>query len=279
MKIPIFDTHAHMDIRSANEYELMAVSGVECIIVPCTYTREVRKTKYAFFQYYDKLLNLETRRALVFGVKLYVAISVHPEDITDPAVARDVLDILPEYLKNPYVCAIGEIGLEKFTDIEIEVFYRQLHLAKEYDLPVIMHTPHHNKQENLEKMVAILEDAIDKYQLDKTRLLIDDLSVDDFETVYHLDLGGYGIAVSPTIGGLFILHRKANAEEAYNLIQRYGTKSIIFNSALAFGSGDPQGIARVLLHLKMKGIDEESLVKLAYSNGAAFFSRCRVGVN
>jgi len=274
MRIPIIDTHVHMDVRSANDYELMAISGVEAVIVPSTYTGERRSSKEAYLQYYDRLIKFESKRAQAFGIKLYAAVSVDPEDLSDVAIANQVLETLPEYFKNKSVCAMGEIGLEKFTNAEILIFKKQLEIANRYKMPVIMHTPHHDKDTNLPRMLEILEKTIVEYKIDRNLLLLDDLTVETFNYVRKLNLGGYGIAVSPKLNGLFVMHKKATPEEAKALIDQHGSDKIMFNSALAWGFGDAIGISRVLLHLKMSGVPENTLKKLAYENAKQFFSQC-----
>ncbi len=73
---------------------------------------------------------------------LYAAVGVHPHDAksfreTDPAQ-------LAQWLSHPKVVALGEIGLDYYYDlspreVQREVFIRQLRLAHELDVPVILH--------------------------------------------------------------------------------------------------------------------------------------------
>ena len=273
MNIPIIDTHVHMDTRSANDYELMAISGVKAVIVPATYTGEIRYAKEAYTQFYDKILQHEAKRSEAFGIKLFASVSVDPEDLHNIDIAMEVLELLPEYFKNPGVCAMGEIGLEKFERDEINLFLKQLALAKQYNMLVIMHTPHEDKEEKFPKMIKILDDAIKEMDLDPNKLLLDDLTIETLPIALDLKIGGYGIAVSPTLNGLYIQHKKATPTEAKAIIDEFGTDKIIFNSALAWGFGDPLGISRTLLHLKMMGVSEADLKKMAYDNAFTFFSQ------
>jgi predicted metal-dependent TIM-barrel fold hydrolase len=273
MRIPIIDAHVHMDVRSANEYELMAISGVEAVIIPSTFNGEKRSSKEAYFQFYDRLLTTERQRAERHGLKVGVAVSVDPEDLNGVETAHEVIDALPRYFANPCVCAMGEIGLENFTPEEVSIFLRQLRLAGEYGLPVIMHTPHENKEANLPKMVAILEKAITDYGLDRRLLLLDDLTAETIDCAWGLDLGAYGLAVSPPLNGVFVAHRKASPREAKELLDRYDASKLIFNSALGWGYGDPQAISRVMLHLKLMGVREDDLKAVAYDNPKRFFEQ------
>lgn len=273
MRIPIIDGHVHMDVRSANEYELMAISGVEAVVIPSTCNGEKRSSKEAYFQFYDRLLTAERQRAERHGLKAGIAVSVDPEDLHEVEIAYEVIEGLPRYFDNPHVCAMGEIGLEKFTPAEVSVFLRQLRLARDYALPVIMHTPHEDKEANLPRMVAILEEAITEYGLERRLLLLDDLTVDTIDCAWGLELGAYGLAVSPPLNGVYVAHRKATPREAKELLDRYGAAKLIFNSALGWGYGDPQAISRVLLHLKLMGVREDDLKAVVYDNPKRFFEQ------
>ena len=92
-------------------------------------------------------------------LKLYSAVGVHPRSISSDY--EIVLDKLPELLENKNVVAIGEIGLENGTKQEKEVFIKQLKLAQDLNIKVIVHTPRTNKKEITELTATIIEDNID----------------------------------------------------------------------------------------------------------------------
>lgn len=74
---------------------------------------------------------------------IYAAIGVHPDEIGE--LNDDVLNKFLELAKHPKVVAIGEIGLDYHWDVhaheeQIESFIKQIHLAKNMDLPVNIHS-------------------------------------------------------------------------------------------------------------------------------------------
>ena len=74
---------------------------------------------------------------------IYAAIGVHPHSAKE--VNTMVMEQLKELALNEKVIAIGEIGLDYYydnspRDIQRKWFIEQLKLAKELDLPVIIHT-------------------------------------------------------------------------------------------------------------------------------------------
>ena len=50
------------------------------------------------------------------------------------------MEILPRFALKEGVVAIGEIGYDEQTDLEDKYFRLQLELAKELELPVMIHT-------------------------------------------------------------------------------------------------------------------------------------------
>ena len=74
---------------------------------------------------------------------IYCSVGVHPHDV---ATLKDGdINIIREFAKEKKVVAIGEIGLDYYydtspRDVQREWFEKQLSLAKELELPVIIHS-------------------------------------------------------------------------------------------------------------------------------------------
>ncbi|WP_082128440.1 TatD family hydrolase [Kosmotoga pacifica] len=74
--------------------------------------------------------------------KIFVAVGVHPHESS--GVTDGYLNELKKLAKKSTVVAIGEVGLDYFRDlspreIQQKVFYEQLLLAQELDMPVVIH--------------------------------------------------------------------------------------------------------------------------------------------
>ncbi|HSH35259.1 TatD family hydrolase [Schnuerera sp.] len=74
---------------------------------------------------------------------IYAAVGVHPHSAKE--MDGSTIEILKSFTNREKVVAIGEIGLDYYydnspRDIQQERFIEQLNLAKEVDLPVIIHT-------------------------------------------------------------------------------------------------------------------------------------------
>lgn len=73
---------------------------------------------------------------------LYAAVGIHPNDAN--GVTEETYEKLCAWAKLPHVVAIGEIGLDYHWDttpreVQFEVFRRQIRLAREVKLPVVIH--------------------------------------------------------------------------------------------------------------------------------------------
>ena len=128
----IFDSHAHYDDeRFAGETDAVLRSlkgrGVERVVnIGCD--RQSSRNSVLL--------------AEQFGF-VWAAVGIHPHSATE--LDEDALEELRRLAAHPRVVAIGEIGLDYHYDfspreIQIQAFERQLTLANELDLPVVIHT-------------------------------------------------------------------------------------------------------------------------------------------
>lgn len=128
----LFDTHAHMDDRAfdADRPELLANlpgQGVGLLVNPgCSLASSRAASELA--KQYDYI---------------YCAVGSHPDaaDEVDEKVLEEYRRLVRE---NPKVKAIGEIGLDYHyedipRDIQQRAFRMQMELARELNLPVIVH--------------------------------------------------------------------------------------------------------------------------------------------
>ena len=74
---------------------------------------------------------------------IYAAVGWHPEYLT--GMPANYLDMLAVWAVHPKVVAIGEIGLDYYwkenepKEVQKRVFMEQIELAKQFDLPIIIH--------------------------------------------------------------------------------------------------------------------------------------------
>jgi len=128
----LFDTHAHMDDQSfdADRHELLAAlpeQGISLLMNPgCSFESSLNAIKLS--EQYDYI---------------YAAVGSHP-DVADEVDAELIVQYRELCKQHKKVLAIGEIGLDyHYEDIPREIqkraFRLQMELARELDLPVIVH--------------------------------------------------------------------------------------------------------------------------------------------
>ena len=125
----IFDTHAHYDdeVFSLDFDDLvfsLKQAGVGGIIT-CGCDKESSLKAIELAEKYDII---------------YAAVGIHPGNVDDGDTMNDIKPLL----RHKKCVAVGEIGLDYYwrqdnKELQKEIFIAQLELAKEYNLPVLVH--------------------------------------------------------------------------------------------------------------------------------------------
>lgn len=127
----IFDTHAHYDDECFNEdrHKLLQSLNEElvCNIINAGTNLETCKMSINLAHEYDYI---------------FASVGIHPEYSNN--IPDNYIESLISYIDDEKVIAIGEIGLDYHYDVsqkqvQQKLFEEQLKLAKEFDLPVIIH--------------------------------------------------------------------------------------------------------------------------------------------
>ena len=265
----IFDHHVHMDIRNCNDYEAMALAGVTKMLAPVSPTRERKFCVQSYCEHFDRLANVEPARAAAFGVELLVALSVNAGDIGDHNAALAAISEVESRLALEHVVAVGELALRTFTELEIELFRRQLQLGTRSQCPVIIEAPIHTA--DFERLLAVLGQAFDDGLARPERVCMIDLNFDKLKAARQMGLGAYGLPVSPKVDGLFCLREKLDFREVLRVLDSFGPDGLMLNSGLHVGFADPLGLPKTILRLRVNGLDEQTLHLLASANAEGFF--------
>ena len=120
MKNYLIDTHAHIDMLKDFD-----ISGVGKVIVPSVEVSTMEKVVSL-----SKIDNV------------YSMIGIYPSEAK--TYTPEIEQTMIEYAKNPKVVAVGEIGLDyywdkSFIDLQKEVFIKQIKLANDLNLPIVVH--------------------------------------------------------------------------------------------------------------------------------------------
>ncbi|MCH9023450.1 MAG: TatD family hydrolase, partial [Planctomycetes bacterium] len=165
------DPHIHMVSRTTDDYQHMAQAGCVAVTEPAFWAGFDRSSPQGFYDYFRQLTEFEPKRAAAYGIKHFTWLCINPKEADDPALAREVIKLIPEFLKKPNVLGIGEIGLNKNTKNELKILEDQIHLADQFNQLILVHTPH---LEDKLKGTRLIMDAIKRNtNIDPSRVLID----------------------------------------------------------------------------------------------------------
>ena len=128
----IFDSHAHYDSSQFHEdreefLNSMKENGVGTIL-----------NSGASWKSVTEVVELAEKYPFI-----YAAVGLHPDEVGD--LNEERFEFLKKQCQHEKVVAVGEIGLDYYWDnesheVQKEWFVRQLNLARELDLPVIIHS-------------------------------------------------------------------------------------------------------------------------------------------
>ena len=256
------DPHVHMVSRTTDDYQRMAQSGCIAITEPAFWAGFDRSSAAGFFDYFRQLTEYEPLRAALFWIQHFTWLCINPKEADDPGFAREVIALIPEFLKCPTVLGIGEIGLNKNTRNELIILQEQIALAEQHNQLVLVHTPH---LEDKLKGTRLIMDAISASSIAPGRVLID--HVEEHTVGEVLDRGFWcGMTLYPDT--------KCTPQRAADIIEMYGTERIWMNSAGDWGVSDPLAVPKARIELARRGHSQSLIDKVTFENPQAFLRQC-----
>ena len=255
-----FDPHIHMVSRTTDDYERMRAAGIVGVVEPAFWQGQPRTHIGTFLDYFSTLIGWERFRASQFGIRHYCTIGLNPKEANDVSLAEEVMRALPRFLQKDGVVAIGEIGYDEQSAAEERFFAEQLALAKQSNLPVLIHTPHRDKKRGTERSIALVKES----GIDEQRVLIDHLTETTLPLV--LDTGCWrGHSIYP--------NTKMSEERMVALLKQYGTEKMVVNSAADWGVSDPLKVPKTADAMRAAGFSENDIEKVLFANPIAFYAQ------
>ena len=256
----IFDPHAHMTSRTTDDYEAMYASGVRALVEPAFWLGQPRTSVGSFIDYFNSLLGWERFRSGQFGIRHHCTIGLNPKEANDEALAREVIDVLPRFLGKDGVVAVGEIGFDAMTAAEEWALQAQLELANEYELPVLVHTPHRDKAHGTLKTIEMVMASGLKPEF----VVIDhnnELTVKDV-----LDSSWWaGFSIYPGT--------KMDEQRMVRVAQEHGLERVLVNSACDWGVSDPLKVRKTADAMAEAGFSADDIDRLVWRNPVEFFAQ------
>ncbi len=249
----IIDTHMHADARSSEDFEIMYTSGVDVAITCSYYPYKLRSTE-CLLNHFDRIRKFDTKRAQGYGLKLKVALGIHPANAN--LTYEPVLEELKTLILDEKIKIIGEIGLDSNTSQEQEVFKKQLELADELQTPVIIHTPRKNKAEVLKDIIKIVDENINP-----KLVVVDHINPNIVESVIDKEYM-LGLTVQP---------QKMSVDECVSILDNYGFDKFLLNSDISNKPSDPLSVPKTVRTLEKLDYKISDIDKVSFENAFKFF--------
>ncbi|MCC6763570.1 MAG: TatD family hydrolase [Deltaproteobacteria bacterium] len=256
----LFDPHIHMTSRTTADYEAMAAAGITAVVEPAFWLGQPRTHVGTFEDYFAALVGWEPFRASQFGIRHFCTLALNPKEANDERIAAGVVALLPRYLAKDGVVAVGEVGYDEQTPAEDHWFAEQLELARRFELPALVHTPHRDKKRGTERSLALVRDL----GFPEERVLIDHNNEETLPLVLRTGCWA-GHSIYP--------NSKMDEPRMAALVRQYGSERIIINSAADWGISDPLKVPKTVAVMRAQGIPEDAIATIAWRNPVAFFAQ------
>ena len=258
----IVDAHIHLDRMAGEDILRMAWGGVEVGIIPTPHLMSGLFSPQTLIDLWEKTLGYIVEYGASMGVDCYATLSVPFYGLTNEGY-DECLKALPGYLKEDRVVGIGEIGLDNGNDHEVGLFREQLAMAKDANLPIIVHTPTPREPQVPEMTTKIIK-VMKEENFPLKKAVIDHTGKNTFEERVN----------SGAVTGLSICYDKLTAEEAADLVIQNPDKKemIILGSELGYGGAGHLSLVKVAWALRMEGIAREDIESVMWENPKKFFN-------
>jgi hypothetical protein len=256
----IIDPHCHMIARVTDDYERMALAGIEAVVEPAFWLGAPRTNAGTFVDYFELMISWETQRARNFGVEHFTCIAMNPREANNVPLTKDVLPVVENFCRRETCVAIGEIGFDLQTDEEEAAIRAQLKLAKKFDMPVLVHLPHQYKKAGTERTLKVVVDEA----MNPDRVLLDH-NTEETMPLYAGTRFWRGLSIYPVT--------KLSVERAANIVEQYGVARLLVNSACDWGPSDPLSVPKLARELARRNFPADQIEQLVFRNPIAFFGQ------
>lgn len=256
----IIDPHCHMISRVTDDYEKMALAGIEAVVEPAFWLGSPRTNAGTFIDYFEMIIGWETQRAKNYGIHHFTCIAMNPREANNVPLTKDVLPVVEKFSRRETCVAIGEIGFDRQTDEEESAIRAQLKMAKKFDMPVLVHLPHQFKKVGTERTLKVVVDE----GMNPGKMLLDH-NTEETLPLYEGTKFWRGITIYPVT--------KVSVERAAKMVEQYGVERLLVNSACDWGPSDPLSVPKLVLELNRRGYPTDRIEQLVFRNPQEFFGQ------
>lgn len=255
----LFDTHIHSIFRSNDDFINLVNKGVKTTVSVAFYPI-VPLYSSTLIDLFNWIIENEPQRTKSTGITILPAIGIHPRSIPQDLSKENLQNLrvkIENTIQEKKIVALGEIGLESATSKEIEIFELQLQIAKEYDFPVIIHTPRRDKKNITEKIIELLL----KNKIEKG--VLDHINKENIVSTKKINLN---LGLTVQIG-------KLTPNNFYNIISEYENEiyRFVLNTDLGRDEADLYAAINAIDLLKDKGISKKTINLIGFANAKKIF--------
>ena len=256
------EMHGHMVSRTTNDYRDMAMAGCVAVSEPAFWAGYDRSSADSFDDYFRQLTDFEPKRSAQYGIRHYCWLCLNPKEGENRELAGEVLKRIPQYLDNPTVLGIGEIGLNRVTLNEIATFCDHVQLALDHDQMILIHTPH--LEDKYKGTRHIIDNLLKFPKLNPKRVLVD--HAEEHTIGMILDAGFYtGLTLYP--------NTKVSLQRAIDLVEMYGAERITISSACDWGPSVPMAVPQLILEMRRRGHSEAMIRRVVFETPYEFLKQ------
>lgn len=262
----IIDTHLHTSQMRGGDLTSISMGGVEsAIALTENYFLGVNSGD-TILRYWRRLLEFEVSRCKSYGIELFIGLAVPYYGVTSEGIV-ECLKELPKYIEahRDRVVAIGETGFNIGNEDEVEVFRSHLKIAKELDLPIIVHTACPYEPEDV--VLGTTEQAIEiiveeNFPIEKA--VLDETALDTVEMRLN----------SGAMVNLGICHDKLRPEDVVYIVKKYHNMlhKMTISSMLGNSGGSYFSCPRAVVAMRMAGLKRAEIEKVTWENAKTFYN-------
>ena len=255
------DAHLHTDMIEDAQLQKLVMMGMEAAVIPSPHMFIGTHDADAVLLLWERFLTMEATTAKTLGYEAFSSLSV-PFFGVNHADAEKCLERLPEFLQHERVVALGEIGLDNGTDFEVELFRQHLRIAMAHDLPVILHTPIRMAPQGPTVTPRVHEIILEE-GFPVERCVFDHAGEETMD--FRMSTGG--------MVGLSVCWDKMPPEAAARIVIDHPEwrDRLIINSELGGHGNDYFMVPRVMLAMKLMGLDKATIDKVCWQTPREFF--------
>lgn len=258
----IIDPHLHIDRMKGKDAETLSIAGVEAGILPTPHLLQWIVSAETLFRMWRNFLDFEVNHSKSLGIDIHVTLGVPFYGLETEAVTECIKQ-LPRYLENDKVVGLGEIGMDAGILDEEKLFRNHLAIAKEHNLPVIVHTPTPMEPQAprvLKKIIKVIEDL--RFPMNK--VILDHTGKATLKT--RLSSGA--------MVGLSLCYDKLRPEDAAEIVaQNPGYRQqLLVNSEFGYSGEGYYSVPRAVLSMRRLGLPREVIEGVTWDNPKKFFN-------